>query len=311
MNTSDQHGSMFQKSHDTDRLWSERRPPDSLRTRRPRVRWDGNSQLSAEEKALFEAARETGYCAEVRRLLAAGIGVDIRDGHNWPWDQTPLMPAAHNAFLDIVRTLLAAGASVSLGLAAHNAVGVAGRAGPVKQTHESSYGFHQIPVSDRCRFCAGHGSISFPSFDRSVFRQPRLTVRKPYKSLSPKAILDLQTPFVRLLQRLREIAEKRGSDIRQAGRNPVITGRPFSAHWTRWEGGSIDLDVLTPGDAAIFNPTGTDAAPLDVVTAQTSRLRRSVVDSLPTSGWWRSAQLAVPLHSDALQISGCIKDFSG
>jgi ankyrin repeat protein len=75
--------------------------------------WDGNAQLSADEKALIQAAKETGDCAEVRRLLAAGVGVDVRDGHNMPWDQTPLMLAAHNGFLEIVRILLAAGASVS------------------------------------------------------------------------------------------------------------------------------------------------------------------------------------------------------
>lgn len=75
--------------------------------------WDGNAHLSDDEKALIKAVKETGDAAEVRRLLAAGIGVDIRDGHNMPWDQTPLMLAAHNGFLEIVQLLLAAGASLS------------------------------------------------------------------------------------------------------------------------------------------------------------------------------------------------------
>ena len=75
--------------------------------------WDGNAHLSPDEKALIEACKKTGDAAEVRRLLAAGVGVDIRDGHNMPWDQTPLMLAAHNGFLEIVQILLAAGASVS------------------------------------------------------------------------------------------------------------------------------------------------------------------------------------------------------
>ena len=75
--------------------------------------WDGNAHLSADEKALFKAAKETGDAAEVRRLLAAGVGVDTRDGHNMPADQTPLMLAARNGFLEIVRVLLDAGASVS------------------------------------------------------------------------------------------------------------------------------------------------------------------------------------------------------
>jgi ankyrin repeat protein len=75
--------------------------------------WDGNAHLSADEKALIKAAKETGDAAEVRRLLAAGVGVDTRDGHNMPADQTPLMLAARNGFLEIVRVLLDAGASVS------------------------------------------------------------------------------------------------------------------------------------------------------------------------------------------------------
>jgi ankyrin repeat protein len=75
--------------------------------------WDGNAHLSADEKALIKAAKETGDAADVRRLLAAGVGVDTRDGHNMPADQTPLMLAARNAFLEIVRVLLDAGASVS------------------------------------------------------------------------------------------------------------------------------------------------------------------------------------------------------
>jgi ankyrin repeat protein len=75
--------------------------------------WDGNAHLSADEKALIKAAKETGDAAEVRRLLAAGVGVDTRDGHNMPSDQTPLMLAAKNGFLEIVGILLAAGASVS------------------------------------------------------------------------------------------------------------------------------------------------------------------------------------------------------
>jgi ankyrin repeat protein len=75
--------------------------------------WDGNAHLSADEKALIKAAKETGDAAEVRRLLAAGVGVDTRDGHNMPSDQTPLMLAAKNGFLEIVEILLAAGANVS------------------------------------------------------------------------------------------------------------------------------------------------------------------------------------------------------
>jgi ankyrin repeat protein len=75
--------------------------------------WDGNAHLSSDENALIHVAKETGNCDEVRRFLAAGVGVDIRDGHNMPWDQTPLMLAAHNGFLEIVQILLAAGASVS------------------------------------------------------------------------------------------------------------------------------------------------------------------------------------------------------
>jgi ankyrin repeat protein len=75
--------------------------------------WDGNAHLSQDERALIRAAKETGDCAEARRLLAAGVGVDIRDGHNMPWNQTPLMLAAHNGFLELAQILLAAGASVS------------------------------------------------------------------------------------------------------------------------------------------------------------------------------------------------------
>jgi ankyrin repeat protein len=75
--------------------------------------WDGNAHLSVDEKALIKAAKETGDAAEVRRLLAAGVGVDIRDGHNMPADQTPLMLAAKNGFLEIVQILLAAGGSVA------------------------------------------------------------------------------------------------------------------------------------------------------------------------------------------------------
>ena len=75
--------------------------------------FDGNAHLTSDEKALINATKETGDVAEVRRLLAAGVGVDICDGHNMPWDQTPLMLAARNGFLEIVQILLAAGASVS------------------------------------------------------------------------------------------------------------------------------------------------------------------------------------------------------
>jgi len=46
--------------------------------------WDGNAHLSPDEKALIEAAKKTGDAAEVRRLFAAGAGVDLRDGHNMP-----------------------------------------------------------------------------------------------------------------------------------------------------------------------------------------------------------------------------------
>jgi hypothetical protein len=53
-----------------------------------------------------------------------------------------------------------------------------------------------------------------------------VTVRKPHRSLSLKGILASQTPFARLLKRLREIAEKCGSDIRAAGRNPVVFWEP-------------------------------------------------------------------------------------
>jgi hypothetical protein len=48
-----------------------------------------------------------------------------------------------------------------------------------------------------------------------------VTVKKPHKSLSLKPVLDSQTPFLSLLKRLRRIAEKCGSDIREAGRNLV------------------------------------------------------------------------------------------
>ena len=75
--------------------------------------FDGNAHLSSDEKALIKAAKETGDVAEVRRLLAAGVPVDTLDRHNMPWDQTALMLAAHNGFLEIVQLLLAAGASVS------------------------------------------------------------------------------------------------------------------------------------------------------------------------------------------------------
>jgi hypothetical protein len=58
--------------------------------------------------------------------------------------------------------------------------------------------------------------------DTRIFRHTRVTVRKPHKILSPKAILASQTPFAKPLKRLREIAEKCGRDNRQYGSNPVV-----------------------------------------------------------------------------------------
>jgi hypothetical protein len=40
--------------------------------------WDGNAHLSADEKDLINAARETGDVGEVRRLLAAGVSVKLK-----------------------------------------------------------------------------------------------------------------------------------------------------------------------------------------------------------------------------------------
>ena len=49
-----------------------------------------------------------------------------------------------------------------------------------------------------------------------------MTVRKPHKSLSLKAILVSQTPFARLLRRLREIAWNRGGGgIGSIQRTPI------------------------------------------------------------------------------------------
>jgi ankyrin repeat protein len=75
--------------------------------------FNGNAHLSTDEKNLIKAVKETGDAAQVRRLLAAGVGVDTRDCHNMPSEQTPLMLAAKRGFLEIVEILLSAGASVS------------------------------------------------------------------------------------------------------------------------------------------------------------------------------------------------------
>ena len=72
----------------------------------------------------------------------------------------------------------------------------------------------------------GLDSLIGPTCNLSLRRHPKVTVKKPHESLSPKAILRSQTPFASLLERLREIAEKRGSVTREAGSNPVVYREP-------------------------------------------------------------------------------------
>jgi ankyrin repeat protein len=75
-----------------------------------------NSNASPDEKAFVIAAAE-GRVEEVKRLLAKGVAVDVLNIEHfrlpgWVGDTTALMQAAFTGQLEVVRTLLAAGADV-------------------------------------------------------------------------------------------------------------------------------------------------------------------------------------------------------
>ena len=85
--------------------------------------------LSADEKAFVEAAAR-GDAARVRELLARDVPVDVRDSETYAlgsvWNITALMCAAAQGHLEIVQTLLHAGANVSAACDAHKADGGGG-----------------------------------------------------------------------------------------------------------------------------------------------------------------------------------------
>jgi len=85
--------------------------------------------LSADEKALVEAAAR-GDAERVRQLLARGVPVDVRDSETYAlgscWNITALMCAAAQGHLDIIQTLLEAGAGVSAACHAHKEDGGGG-----------------------------------------------------------------------------------------------------------------------------------------------------------------------------------------
>ena len=117
-------------------------------------------------------------------------------------------------------------------------------------------------------------------------------------------ILALSSRFAKPLARLRENAEKRGSVNRQAGRNPVVTGRPPNGPWNGdvivdrdinpsgstlsalWPAGAPGLPVSQRTDVTVAEPDGsTGTGPLSVVTVQLAPMQALVATSAPAAGF--------------------------
>lgn len=85
--------------------------------------------MTDNEKALVQASVD-GDAAKVRELLAAGAKVNVRNAETYPigyeWNTTPLMFAAANGHMDVVRVLLEGGADVSAASEKHKVDGGGG-----------------------------------------------------------------------------------------------------------------------------------------------------------------------------------------
>lgn len=77
---------------------------------------EATTKLSENERAFILAAVK-GDAGAVNGFLKQGVPVDVRDSETYSlglvWNITALMCAAYNGHLEIVQTLLKAGASVS------------------------------------------------------------------------------------------------------------------------------------------------------------------------------------------------------
>lgn len=70
-----------------------------------------DSKLTRDEADLLDAAAK-GNVSEVERLLTKGVDSNVKDDRWIPWDITPLMHASRWGHVEVVRALLAAGASL-------------------------------------------------------------------------------------------------------------------------------------------------------------------------------------------------------
>ncbi|MBA4147411.1 MAG: ankyrin repeat domain-containing protein [Verrucomicrobia bacterium] len=77
------------------------------------AKYGPDTQASLVELALLDAAA-SGKLNAVASAIAIGTNINALDHRDLPWNVTPLMHAARNGHVEVVRALLTAGAKVSL-----------------------------------------------------------------------------------------------------------------------------------------------------------------------------------------------------